>query len=160
MDLWVTNSFSFLAQPAGFRGQRQAAQSVSGWTLVQLDTVLEDPYGGWSATATASQPAWSWLCPAGCGGWYEATLSGFAASQGSGSAIQLATALYLNGSVWQYGSDDWAPASAPGGSSGSVQVPLLGGSDYVQLYVFTSAGVSTPAVAGEFPALELAWVSS
>ena len=159
LDLWVTDSFSFLAQPANFRGQLQAAKTVSGFTLMQLDTILEDPYGGWSATTTANQPAFSWLCPAGGAGWYEATLSGFTASQGSGTTSQCSTALYLNGTVWQYGSDDWAPASAVAGSSGSVQVPLLPG-DYVQLYVLSSASVSTPATAGEYPALELNWVSS
>lgn len=160
-DLWVTDSFSFLSQLPVFRAQRQAAQSLTGgaFTLIDLDTVLEDPYGGWSPTATGSQPAWSWLCPAGCGGWYEATLSGFTASQGSGSAVQASTAIYLNGTAWQYGSDDWAVPSAPTGTNGTVQVPVLPG-DYVQLYVLSSASVSTPTTAGELPAMELAWVSS
>lgn len=161
LDLWVTDSFSFLSQPANFRAQRAAAQSLTGggYSLLQLDTVLEDPYSGWSATATATQPAWSWLCPAGCGGWYEATLSAFTASQGSGTANVVLAALALNGILWQYGADDWAVASAPSGSSGPVQVPLLPG-DYVQAWVFATASVSTPTTAGELPAMELAWVST
>lgn len=155
---WVTNPFSFLAQPACFRGQLQAAKPLSGWTLAQLDTVLEDPYSGWSATSTGSQPAFSWLCPAGCGGWYDATVSGFTLNQAA-STDQCAAALYLNGAVWQYGSDDWAVNGNDSGSSGAVQVPLLPG-DYVQLYIFSTAAVNTPAVAGQYPALELAWQSS
>ena len=161
IDLWVTNSFSFLAQMPVFRGQRAATQSLSGgsFSTLQLDTVLEDPYGGWSATATGSQPAFSWLCPAGCAGYYEATLTAQALSQGAGTANQLVALLALNGAAWMYGSDDWAPAGAPGGSNGPVQVPLLPG-DYVQMWVFASQAVSTPVLAGEVPAMELAWVSS
>jgi hypothetical protein len=159
LTTWVTNPFTFLAQPACFRGQLQAAKALSGFTLMQLDTILEDPYSGWSATATASQPAWSWLCPAGCSGWYDVSLSGFTANQGSGSN-QATAAIYLNGTLWQYGSDDWAVTGADTGTSGAVQVPLRGGFDYVQLYVFSGAAVSTPAVAGQYPAMELAWASS
>jgi hypothetical protein len=160
-DLWVTDSFSFLSQPANFRAQRAAAQSLSGglFTLLQLDTVLEDPYSGWSATTTGSQPAYSWLCPTGCGGWYEASIGAFTASQGSGTTNQVLGALALNGSLWQYGSNDWAVASAPSGSSGDVMVPLLPG-DYVQMWMFSTAAVNTPTTAGQLPSMELCWVSS
>ena len=160
-DLWVTNSFSFLSQRASARLQLAGGQALTGGALniVHFDTVLEDPYGGWSATATGSQAAWSWLCPAGCSGWYEITLGAFAASQGSGTANQLVAALILNGTLWQYGSDDWAVASAPSGSSGAVQVPLLAG-DYVQAAVMPTASVSTGTTAGELPSMELCWVSS
>jgi hypothetical protein len=158
-DTWITHPISFLSQPANFRAQHQAAKALSGFTLIPCDTILEDPYSGWSATSTGSQPAFSWLCPAGCSGWYEATLSGFTANQG-GSSDQVVTAIYLNGSIWQYGSDDWAVNGGDAGSSGATMGPLRGGFDYVQLYVFSTASVSTPAVAGQFPALELQWVSS
>lgn len=161
MDLWVTNSFSFLAKRPNFRVQRAAAQSLAGgsFTLIQPDTVIEDPYSGWSAVTTGSQPAFSWLCPPSCGGWYEASMSGQAASQGSGTTNQVMAGLALNGSLWQYGSDDWAPASAPGGSSGALQVPLLPG-DYVQMWMFATVAVSTPTTAGELPSFELCWVST
>lgn len=160
-DLWVTDSFSFLAQRASARLQLAAGQPFTGNALniVHFDTVLEDPYGGWSATATASQAAWSWLCPAGCGGWYEVTLPAFAASQGAGTTNQVIAALALNGSLWQYGGDSWAVASAVSGSSGAVQVPLLPG-DYVQALILPTASVSAPTTAGELPAMELTWVSS
>lgn len=161
MDLWVTDSFGFLAQAPVFRGQLAAAQALTGgsFNVQHLDTIAEDPYGGWSATATGSQPAMSWQCPAGAGGWYEATLTAQCASQGAGTANQLVATLALNGALWMYGADDWAVASAPSGSNGPVQVPMLPG-DYVQMWVFTSASVSTPTTAGELPAMELAWVSS
>lgn len=161
LDLWVTDSFSFLSQRANFRASLAGAQAMTGNALniVHFDTILEDPYSGWSATSTGSQPAWSWLCPAGCGGWYEVTLGAFAASQGSGTVNQVVAALALNGTLWQYGGDDWAVAGAVAGSSGAVQVPLLPG-DYVQALILPTASVSTPTTAGELPSMELTWVSS
>lgn len=157
---WVTNPFSYLSQPVVFRGHRAAAQSITGgvYNLLDLDTVDEDPYGGWSGVSTGSQPAFSWLCPAGCGGTYEATLSAFMGPQG-GTSDQVVTTLWLNGVLWQYGSVDWAPSSGDGSSSGAAQVPLLPG-DYVQMWVFATVSVSTPTTAGQLPAMELAWVSS
>jgi hypothetical protein len=161
LDLWITDSFSFLSQPANFRAQLQGVQSLAGgaFNVLHYDTVLEDPYTGWSAVATGSQPAYSWLCPAGCAGWYEASVTVQTASQGAGTANQLLGAIALNGTLWQYASDDWAAASAPSGSSGPAQVPMLPG-DYLQVWAFTTQNVSTPATAGQYPALELTWVSS
>jgi hypothetical protein len=160
-DLWVTHPFSFLYQPANFSAKRAATQTLPGgsFALLQYDTVLEDPYSGWSSVSTGSQPAYSWLCPAGAGGWYEASLTLQCASQGSGTTNQLLAAVALNGSLWQYGSDDWAVASAPSGCSGPVQVPMLPG-DYVQAWVFVTTAVSTSTTAGELPSVELTWVSS
>lgn len=159
--LWVTTTFSYLSQPANFRAQLTAAQSLTGgaFQVIHFDSIIEDPYSGWSASGSSTQAAWSWLCPAGHGGWYEVTLSGFASSQGAGTTSQVATGLVLNGALWQYASDDWAVAGAVSGSSGSLQVPLLPG-DYVQAAIFVTASVSTPAAAGELPAIELNWVSS
>lgn len=152
---WVTNPFSFLAQPVVFRAHRAAAQALTGgaYNVLQLDTVDEDPYGGWNASTHA------WTCPAGCAGWYEAALTSLTASQGAGTSNQLVTGLALNGALWSVGSDDWAPASAAGGSNGTVQVPLLPG-DAVQVWVFTTQSVSTTTTAGQLPSMELAWLST
>ena len=151
---WVTNPFSYLAQPVVFRAHRAAAQSLTGgaYNILALDTVDEDPYGGWSSGTHA------WTCPAGCSGWYEATLSGFLNSQG-GTSDQNVAVIALNGALWSVGPDDWAPSSGDSGANGSVQVPLLAG-DTVQMWVFTTVSVSTPTTAGQLPAMELAWVSS
>lgn len=157
---WVTNPFSFLAQPAVFRAEHHAATALTGgaYNILHWDTVLEDPYGGWSTVTTLQQPAYSWLCPAGCAGWYEASLSGFTANQGSSTA-QIAMVLYLNGSLWQYASDDWAVNGSDSGTSGSLPVPLVPG-DYVQGLLFSTASVSCPGTAGQYPSWELAWISS
>ena len=152
---WVTDPFSFTSQMPVFRAHRAAAQSLSGgvYNVLQLDTVDEDPYSGWNAGSHL------WTCPAGCAGWYEATLTGFTASQGSGTTNVNVAAIVLNGTLWSVGPGDWAPASAPGGDNGSAQVPLIDG-DTVQVWVFASQNVSTPTTAGQLPAMELAWLSS
>lgn len=161
MDLWVTDSFSYLAQPAVLRAQLAGGQSLTGgaFNVIRMDTVLEDPYGGWSAVATGSQAAFSWLCPAGCGGWYEASLSGFTASQGSSTSSECGAVLILNGTPWQYAADSWAVPSADSGGNGLVPVPLSPG-DYVQLAIIPTSSVAVPTTAGQLPAMELAWVSS
>jgi hypothetical protein len=160
-NAWVNNSYPFFTQQPVFRATRTAAQSltVTTYNLIQLDTVAEDPYSGWSSVATGSQPAYSWLCPDGYAGWYEATLTATTGSQGSGTGIITIPTLYLNGVLWEQAGADWAPASAVSGSCGSAQVPLNAG-DYVQFYCWPSANVSTPTTAGQLPAMELAWVSS
>jgi hypothetical protein len=157
---WVTNPFSFLAQPPVFRAELHAAQALPGnaYQLLHYDTVLEDPYGGWSATATPNQPIWSWLCPAGCAGWYEVTTSGFTQNQGTTTG-EIAMVLFLNGAIWQYASDDWPVSGSDSGTSGSLEVPLVPG-DYVQMLLWSTTAVSTPGTAGQFPSVELAWVSS
>lgn len=153
--LWVTTPMTYLAQPAVFRAHRAAAQAITSgaYNILAFDTVDEDPYGGWNSSTHL------WTCPTGCAGWYEASLNGFTASQGSGSGNQNVVALALNGSIWSVGPNDWAPSSAPGGTSGSVQVPLVPG-DTVQVWVFVQVSVSTPTTAGELPSIELAWVST
>lgn len=161
LTAWVTTPFTFLATKAMFRGQLQGSQALSGatFTLDKLDTILEDPYGGWSATATASQPAASWLCPAGCSGWYEVTLTAMTASQGV-AVSSIGAGLWVDGSAYQVGGMSQGVNGNTSGSEGPVLVPLIGGSDYVQMFTFSLEPVSTPAVAGRYPSMEIAWIGS
>lgn len=158
---WVTTPYTFLTSKVLFRGQLQGSDPLSAgvYTLAKLDTVLEDPYSGWSATATGSQPAFSWLAPSGCSGWFEVTLTGMTANQASGSA-QCGAALYVDGSIYQQAAFSWANNGNTSACSGSVQVPLLGGSDYVQMYIYSTIAVNTPATAGRYPDMEIAWISA
>jgi hypothetical protein len=158
-ETWITNPFTFLSTPPVFRGQLQGSESVPGapgWTLAELDTILEDPYSGWSAAATGSQAAYSWLCPAGCSGWYDVSITAHTGDE----AGTIAAGIYVDGSLYVQVSGNWTSGSTPAGSSGAVPVPLLGGSDYVQAYIYTSSSTSTPATAGQYPTMEIAWTSS
>ena len=160
MDLWVTNSFSFLTRPVTFRAQLAGGQSLTGgaFNIAHLDTVLEDPYGGWSPVATASQPAFSWMCPAGGGGWYDVSLAAWAGNMADTTAL-VAGALFLNGAIWAQGSGDWAVSGGNSGSDGTLAVPLTPG-DFVQMTIFGTNSIAVPTTAGQLPAIELAWVSS
>jgi len=136
-----------------FRGQLQGSASWSaGYNLVELDTVLEDPWGGWSSGA------WTWTVPAGCPGWYEVTMTALCASQGS-AAQQLPCELYLNGARVAAASSGWMVDGHGSGSCGEVQLPLAPG-DALQFYVEPSAAVSAPATAGQYPSMEIAWMSA
>ena len=157
----VQAPFTFLTSKVVFRAQRQAAQALSGaaFNLMQYDAVLEDPYGGWSATATGSQPAWSWLCPAGCSGWFEISLTAFTANPGTTSDL-LATVIYLDGSAYLQASAGWGADGHGAGSCGAVPVALYGGQDYIQGYTYTQAAVSTLTTTGQYPTIEVCWISS
>jgi hypothetical protein len=156
---WITNPFTFLATKVMFRAALEGGQTLaSGENLIAYDTILEDPYGGWSATTTGSQPANSWLCPAGCNGWFEVTLTAFTANPGN-STTDLEAVLYLDGTIWQETSGDWAVNGHAAGSCGSVPVPLLGGTDYIQGYIATTTASSVPATNGQYATIEVCWIS-
>ena len=156
MTAWITTPFTFLASPAAFRGQLQGSESLSGFTLAKLDTVIEDNWGGWSATATASQPAYSWLCPAGCDGWFDISLTAFSSNPAT-TTDQLQAVIYIDGSLYQQASAGWGVNGHDSGSTAAVQVPLIGGQDYVQMYIYSTASTTTPATAGQYPAMEISW---
>ena len=79
---WVQNSFGYLAGLSVFRAQQQTGQSLPSGTFtpVSFDTILEDSFGGWSATPGDSQPANSWLAP--FTGWFRVTFQ-FTTTAGS-----------------------------------------------------------------------------
>ena len=158
---WVTTPFSFLASPTVFRAELHAATSwgAGAFTLAPLDTIDEDPWSGWSATLTASQPAFSWLCPAGCSGLYEVTMTASSSNPGT-TTDQLQSVLYVNGVQAQQASVGWGVNGHESGTCGQVPVPLIGGVDYVQMFVFSTAATTAPATAGQYPMCEIAWLST
>jgi len=160
VNSWVTTPFGFLSGTTVFRGQLQGSKplTANAWTVAQLDTILEDPYGGWSATATGSQAAYSWLCPPGCSGWYEVSVAGLAAL--ASGTILTGAAVYLDGALWQEAAFLPGDVGDTSGASGAVPVPLQAGQDYVQLVIWTDAIVNTPAAAGRYPYMEISWVGS
>lgn len=157
---WVTTPFSFLASPPAFRGTLTTATAIgAGATvLAPINSVAEDPYNGWSATATGSQPAHSWLCPPGCSGWYDVTLSGLTNASSSTTSVVKAV-LALSGVQYAQVAAGWQPNGHSAGASGGCQVPMLGGIDYLQMYLFSGVAVNTPTTTGQLPTMELAWIS-
>jgi hypothetical protein len=165
MDSWIQTPLSFCTVKTMFRGALQAAQNwtAATATLVQIGStagdILEDPFSGWSATATGSQPAYSWLCPQGCDGWYEITLTGYTTSPGN-TTTNIAPLIYLNGSQYLTTADSWAVDGHASGACGGGPVPLTGATDYVQFYLETATATTAPSQAGELPTMEIVWIST
>jgi hypothetical protein len=158
---WVQNPFSFLAGGVVFRGQQEVSggQALSGssYTIIAYDTIPEDPYGGWSATVTASQPANSWLAP--WTGSYEVTVYTSTAS----AAIWVASGALLSGGAVTgvlQGEAVLAPSGTFGGSCATFTVQLTGGADYIQGAAIVSAASSTVTSSpGRYPSMEITYVS-
>lgn len=161
LTAWITTPFTFLSTKVMFRAQLQGTMALgaNAYTLAQFDTILEDPYGGWSAAGSGSQGAWTWLCPPGCSGWYEITMTGLTASQGVATSA-VGAALWVDGSEYQLGSMSPGVNGNTSGSEGTVLVPLTGGADYVAMHIYSLDAVNTPALAGRYPSMEVAWIGS
>lgn len=160
MATWVTTPFTFLSGTTLFRAELHAAQALgaNAFTLAAYDTILEDAWGGWSSTLTANQAADSWLCPAGCSGWFEVSITATSNTPGTGNLI--GAAVYLNGTSYGEVAMNWADSTNTAGACGAMPVPMQGGSDYVQAYIWSGAAVNTPATAGRYPTMEITWISS
>jgi hypothetical protein len=162
MNRLIQQPFQFLTSKVMFRAQLQSAQALTGGadTLIHFGAtagdILEDPYGGWSTTLTASQPAWSWLCPSGLSGAYEITMTAFTANPAGGNTR---TVIYLDGVSYLITNQIRSSVGTPTGCCGPVDLALIGTVDYVQGYIFTTTGVNTIATTGQFPTLEICWVS-
>lgn len=157
----ITNPLKF-AVTGIFARLRQASTTTTltsgSTTVIQYDTTDEDPYGGWSASATATQPAWSWQPPAGCSGWYHVLV---AASLGTVPASTVLRPVILQTGTAAYA----VPAAgfttfAPEVLSASAWIWMLGGSDYVQGAAFLQSSANEPT-STTFPSLlQVSWTSN
>ena len=140
MSTLITTPLAFCAQRTVLRvGQPSGGQSLtaSTYTTIQFPTPLEDPYSGWSTTATSSQIAYSYQPP--YDGLYEITICA-AVNAITGHVepvIQVSSNL-----LYELGA-----ASLNGTTAGivtsSVRVAMLGGLDYVTGRIWTSATATT-----------------
>ena len=156
MDTWVQATLGFYAQGILFRGIQAVSESLTSGSFKTLswDTVLEDPTGSYSATATGSQSANSFLAP--WTGWYEIT---FGWSYGPAGLTDSQSALLIDGTT-SYHLGQIGLAQACG--LGSFIIPLVGTVDYVEMQAFvSSSGLSTTvSAAGLQPACEISFVST
>jgi hypothetical protein len=150
---WIQAPFSFLTTKVVFRARMTTAVSLSaGFTQIPYNSILEDPYGGWSPGAG------TWTCPAGCGGWYSVTLTAWSNNPGTNTDL-LEAVLYLNGAIYSETTAEWGVNGHASGTSGSVIVALYGGQDAISGYVYSSAAVSTPITAGQYNTIEAVQIS-
>lgn len=156
---WIQGNFGQITQGIVFRGEQtvlQALSSSAALNALSIDTVLEDPAGGWSqVNVPGVQPAFSWLVPQT--GFYEITVRCSVAS----AAIWIAAGAAVSGASPQFGASVLTPASLTGGCGASIVVPCYGGSDYIQAGAAVSANVNTAVVsAGKFPSIEIAYLGN
>lgn len=136
---WVQASFGYITGLAVFRGQQTIAQSIGAttFTAVQFDTVLEDNFGGWTGSAANPVP-WAWVAP--FDGWFRVT---FRVSCAAGSHWLDAAVSVSGGFPELETTGVLGPSAQPGGAGGSVIVPMIGGTDYVQVLLWASTSVTT-----------------
>jgi len=136
---WVQASFGYITGLAVFRGQQTISQSIGAttFTVVEFDTVLEDNFGGWTGAAASPVP-WAWVAP--FTGWFRVT---FRVSCAAGSHWLDAAVAVSGQAPGLETTGVLAPSAQPGGAGGSVIVPMIGGTDYVQVLLWASTSVTT-----------------
>jgi hypothetical protein len=157
-DWWVTASTFFLNRITARVTQQSSVTSIpdSGNPVtIEFDTVISDPYSGWDASTH------SWVAPAGASGWYMVTLRvGIAASGDANIALALQLSTTYNtfpDLVYQVLPGSASPATV------ALPVYLAGGQDGVAGLASihnSSSAIDTVTTTGQFPALEIVWLSS
>jgi hypothetical protein len=157
LDTWVRDPFTFLMnRPAMIVGQ-SASQSIPSSTIttLQLNTVGEDPYGGWVTTGSA--PNYRWVCPAS--GWYWVTLNVWL-SAGTGNQL-LDAILNINGTISELNTPWLVTFDAAGGVCGG-QLAYLTTGQYLQAQVFHSnaTALNTSVTFGQSSTFTATWRSN
>ena len=137
---WVQNSFGYLTGQIVFRAEQRTSQSIPATTFtpISFDTVLEDLFGGWTATPSGPQPGNSWLAP--YTGWYRIIFRFSTA----GAVRWTDAAVAVSGGFPQIeAAAKLTPTAQPGGANCSVIVPMIGGTDYAQGLAWASTTAST-----------------
>jgi hypothetical protein len=149
-DGWVQDNLGFLTGQVVFRAERHAAQSIAAttWTVIQYDTIQEDPYAGWDGTTGFMY----WTAP--FTGWYEINVT----AQVSTSSISIAGGVFVTAAL-RYQTATLPTPAFPGGVTASFTVNMAGGSDYVQGQLYTSGASTLNATAGRYSAMEIIFLS-
>ena len=155
MTGWITDSFGFCTQGVMFRGYQAFFQGLSGsgFTTIQYDTILEDPYSGWNASDN------QWTAP--FSGWYEATCTCNIAAASSQLNVGFVITT-ISGSVRYELQEMLTPSGNSGGACASGIFYLTGGEDTIQA-VAEPTGAGSPSTdagtLGTSPAMEISFIS-
>jgi hypothetical protein len=155
---WWTTASTFLVNRVVARVTQQSSTtsipSSGSAVVLTFDTVIEDPYSGWSASTH------SWTPPAGLSGWYQITLRAGV----TGAASNTALALQVNTSYEDYANLTCQPLAGGACPACAVfYVYLTGAQDGVAgaaAIKNSSSSLSTVTTTGLFPAMEIMWISS
>ena len=149
---WIQESTGYLTAGIVFRAEQTVAQSLTAATYANMafGQVSEDPFSGWSATATANQPANSWLAP--YTGWFRVT---FRYTVGATSAWLDAALSLTGGFPLTENESVLVPAAYPGGAGLSLVVAMIGGTDYLQFQARSSSSATTSTAVGLRASVEI-----
>ena len=141
LDQLITAPLQALSRLPMFRAVLAGGQSISGATatIIQFDTILEDPFGGWSQAGTGTQGIWSWQPP--FDGIYEIHVGVVA---GATPIFNLVAGYAVSGAQFNP-LDSTQMAGIAGGAAGSIMKPMAGGADYVQGFTWGSSAFSLAA---------------
>lgn len=125
-------------------------------TVIDFDTVLEDPYSGW-----VGSPFWEWRPPAGYSGWFEVTVCVRTAAVPAGADLQVnvynpALSTVVPAQCAQAGDNFGA------GVCGSWTTYLVGGQDSVAAaasLLNSGSAVNTSLTAGQQSTMQVVWLS-
>jgi hypothetical protein len=147
-DNLIQVPLTFLTTGIIFRAEQHAGQALTGGsnTVIQYNTILEDPYAGWSATAYTYTVPYT--------GWYEITVTGTMTVTGTPIEVLIKTPeSTISGGAHP------VLASYPGMASCSQTLPLTGGEDTVQGVTLVSTSTNTNTVNGRYSTIEISFVS-
>ena len=152
-NAWAQANLSFLAAGVLLRARQTTVQALAaGSQVLSFQAIDEDPYAGWSATATGSQPAMSWLAPVT--GLYQVTITPGVAS----SANWVMAQAVITGVTVTLG-EDATNGTGGSGAGGMGTFAMVAGLDYLQGAVSVATAVNTVTGAGLQPSLEIALLS-
>jgi hypothetical protein len=155
--LWTGPSTFFLDRVIARMQQQSSSTTLpdsEAVTKILFDTVLEDPYDGWSASNH-----W-WEAPAGYSGWYHVTYTLGVTGITNDDVILV---LQLETTSATYSNIIDMPCAGTSSASVAMYVYLVGGQDTVSAWAYVinaTANVTTSETNGLYPSLEIVWVSS
>jgi hypothetical protein len=154
LNTYIRDTFNFLAGPPRLRVTANATQSgivQNTWTTIQMQSVLEDNYAGWTSGAANYYAA-------PVAGWYAVTLM-VQAAIAAGNVARVGLQYQVNGTVvgpFEFNQSE--NGINPWGWSGYDEI-YLGAGDRVtpQFYQMSTGSVSTSLASPS--ALEIVWIS-
>jgi hypothetical protein len=162
-SLWV-NAAAFFQQRVVFRASQTGTitnlPNSGAFATIAYDTILEDPYSGWSSGAH------NWTPPAGYSGWYQVTATVFVQAPGvAGVGLKLQTLAASTGSGTLV--TVIVPSATVGAAEATWYVYLTGGQDAVSVQAGVQnagtiiGGVNTnDTPSGQLSTMELSWISA
>jgi hypothetical protein len=153
-DGWVQTPLSDLTGKVVFRAERTGSLSLSTNTpaLVTFDSILEDPYSGWSAGSGSWTAPWS--------GWYAIRFTASAVNVSSG---ELRPMFIVAGTQDWVGGSSWTNASGLALACVDVPIAFIGGQDAATFRIYCAAAAGSfnvATTAGQRCQGEIMWIGN